>query len=124
MGIFEEKPLRKLLSERKTLILDEPLVKKFGLYPSLSSEFVEVLGVDSEIRAMEEDLRRTLEAEGHPPGRTRMALELAADWTMKMAQAFVPPEMLEDPEVKKRIIKHLYPKAKEVALRWARAMAV
>jgi len=99
--LFEEGPIRKLLRER------QPLLKRLW-----SPEVVGVKGVDAAIERLKEEKKAEWRRRGYSENLISMAVSLADDWAFSMAGAFAPPELKES------VLRHIYPKALDVADRW------
>ena len=100
MSLLEDGPIRRMLREGRLL--------KQVLH-ALRIKHVEV---DSELERMVEAKKSEWRAKGYSEKLINMAVDLANDWAGSMAEAFAPPEF------KAVAIKHIYPKALEVADRW------
>jgi len=100
MNILEEGPLRKLLRERG-------LLKRFQELPVIG-----VKGVDATIERLKEEKKAEWRRRGYSETLISMAVSLADDWASSMASAFAPPELKES------VLRHIYPKALDVADRW------
>lgn len=72
--------------------------------------------VDREIEAMREAKKAEWRRMGYSESLIRMAEDLADDWASSIAAAFAPPEL------RASIIRHMYPKALDVASRWLAVM--
>jgi len=99
--LFEEGPIRRWLKER------EPLLKRVW-----SPEAVGVKGVDAAIDQLKEEKKAEWRRRGYSENLISMAVSLADDWSSSMASAFAPPELKES------VLRHIYPKALDVADRW------
>jgi len=97
----EEGPLRRWLRER------QPLLKRVW-----SPEVVGVKGVDAAIERLKEEKKAEWRRRGYSETLISMAVSLADDWASSMASAFAPPELKES------VLRHIYPKALDVADRW------
>jgi len=98
---LQEGPLRRWLRER------EPLLKRVW-----SPEVVGVKGVDAAIERLKEEKKAEWRQRGYSENLISMAVSLADDWAFSMASAFAPPELKES------VLRHIYPKALDVADRW------
>jgi len=110
MELLKRKPLREFLKDRPTLILEEPLVRKFNLDP------IGVRGIDSSLEELKRKKIDEWRSKGYSEHLISMALELADEWAYKMSEVFAPPEIRE------AAVRYNYPKALEVADRWIRVM--
>ena len=83
-GLLEDfpKPIRKILSERKTIILKEPILKTLGIDPLLGPVTHEL--VDSEFNRMIEEKKREWVARGVPERLANMAADLASSWAERI----------------------------------------
>jgi len=98
--LFEEGPLRRWLRDR------QPLLKRAW------SPEVGVKGVDATIDRLKEEKKVEWRRRGYSENLISMAVSLADDWASSMASAFAPPELKES------VLRHIYPKALDVADRW------
>jgi hypothetical protein len=102
------------LVNRRTIILREPILKRFlG-----SIVFPGGIELDNELDRLTEEKLKEWEAMGVPPGMRSMALELAREWAAKMAE-FAAPGM---PDIQRSILPGLYKKGLDVADRWVRSL--
>lgn len=69
-------------------------------------------GVDSGLESLKEAKKREWRIKGYSESLIRMATELADSWSIKMSEAFAPPEIRET------VVKYTYPKALETADAW------
>ena len=75
--------------------------------------------VDSSLEVMKERYKSKWRKKGYSESLIGMASELSDHWAESMAEAFAPPEA---PEVKKAIVKHIYPKALKTSDVWITAL--
>lgn len=113
----EKGPIRRFLSERKTIVLDEPLVKKLGGNPGSPV----LLEYNGELIGLKEAKRREWTAKGYSPSLQDMALTLAEEWADRMSSFVVG--VIKEPEYRARAYRELYKTGlDEVAERWITAM--
>lgn len=106
---------RRILSERRTIILDRPLIKRIGLTG-------QALEYDSELTRLREAKRAEWTARGYSPKLQSMAFELADDWADRMSDWML--RVIEEPELKRKAYTALYKEGLDtVAERWIRSMS-
>ena len=72
--------------------------------------------VDAEIERMLEEKKREWRAKGYSESLIRMAEDLAKGWVSRLSETFAPPE------VREAVVKHMFPKALDVADHWLRTI--
>jgi hypothetical protein len=111
------------LRNRRTIILRKPLLAHFQLYVGYQvREYIDS-GVEEEIRRKKAEWT----AAGVPPGLQNMAVELAREWTarlaefqLRMLEGALPKEELE--KIAGKVVKNLMKTALDtVAENWVRA---
>lgn len=108
MGIVENGPVRRFLRNFAGLRFPQA---------------VDLAGVNSQIKHQRDELMSDLRARGMPEGLQAKAVTLADEWALKMSSTFVPREIWDDPKMRQAIIRANYPRAVEVAKRWAEVMS-
>lgn len=115
MALKESGPIRKILSERKTIILDEPLIKRIGLTG-------QALEYDSELAQLRNAKMREWTAKGYSPKLQSMAFELAGEWADRMSDWML--RIIEEPNLKRKAYTALYKEGLDmVAERWIQSMS-
>jgi hypothetical protein len=98
----------------------QPLIPRKKILGELMGVIrVDMEEVDHELERMFEDKAREWRAKHYPEKLIAMAHDLADSWAKSMAEAFAPAEA---PEIRKAIIKHVYPKALHAADQWITKM--
>lgn len=117
MELLKDKPIRKFLRGRETIVPRKKLVDL--LEGSRLSHQVTRLGVDTRLESLRESKRRDWLSRGYSPALVDKALELADEWPAALAESFLPGM----PEAQKKMVELNYPKALAVAERWIVEMA-
>jgi hypothetical protein len=102
-----EGPVRKFLREWKPLIPRKKL---------LGEIIVAGTPVDAEMERMLEEKKREWRSKHYPEKLISMAEDLARGWVAKLSETFAPPE------VREAVIRHMFPKALDVASKWIETM--
>ncbi len=77
---------------------------------------VRYVEVDGELDRMLEEKKKEWRARGYSGRLISMAEELANEWAWAISEAFAPPE------IRATVLKHVYPKALNIADRWITRM--
>ena len=116
MELLNNKPIRRFLRERETIV---PRKKLVDLIETRSSHQVTRLDVDTRLESLRESKRREWLARGYSPALVDKALDLADEWPAALAESFLPGM----PEAQRKMVELNYPKALATAERWIVEMA-
>lgn len=117
MELLKDKPIRRFLEERETIVPRKKLVELFE--GSLLSRQVTRLGVDTRMESLRESKKREWLERGYSPALVEKALALADEWPVALAEAFLPGM----PEAQRKMVELSYPKALTTAEHWITEMA-
>jgi len=114
MSILEEKPIRKWLKERRTIIPRKKLVDILALNPPFFSPRPQI--IDKRFEELREKKRAEWRAKKYTDKLIERAFEWAQWWTLGIA------EKIPDGPVREEIITRLYPVALEHAETWMKEL--
>lgn len=104
-------PVRKLLGQRRTIFLDEPLINRLGSTP--------VAG-NTDLQEIKEAKQREWTSRGYSPKLQEKALKLAKQWTDRMSSFVV--RVVQEPQLKDKAYRKLYKSAlDDVAEHWIKS---
>ena len=114
---LRRRPLRDLLGNRPTLILEEPLVKRLGVDPLIVPSTGEA--VDTSIDVVKREKIEEWRAKGVPEGMSKFAVKLAEEYAQGMAEFMLPGE----PDMQKAVLPTLFKSSlKKVSEPWIKGV--
>lgn len=101
-------PVRKLLGQRRTILLDKPLINRLGAAPAVSN---------NQLQEIKEAKQREWTSRGYSLKLQEKAFKLAKQWTDRMSSFVV--RVVQEPQLKDKAYRELYKSAlDDVAEHW------